>query len=84
MEKETCVTAAQALREEAYIAFFDPPCLLKEDGGLKKPYELTPEQAAAIASHEVRERPDGTRVIKIRFHSKSDSLARLGETPRYL
>ena len=35
-----------------------------------------PEQAAVIACHEVKERPNGIRVISIRFHSKGDSLAR--------
>ena len=55
--KKPTMFVVKTLQEGAYIAFFDPCCLFNEDGSLKGPHELTPEEAAAIACHEVKERP---------------------------
>ena len=74
--RRTEITQDRVLQEEAKIAFFDPRGLFDRNGKLKPINELSADEAAAIASMEITETPEGLKT-RLRFHDKGKSLERI-------
>lgn len=77
LAEKTGITAERVLNELALIGFSDPRAVMDWDCTavtLKRSKDLTRDQAAMVA--EVAQTKDGMR---IKLHSKTDALAKLGQ-----
>ena len=68
----------RVLREVQRIAFFDPRCLVDDEGRPRPLKDLDDDAAAAIESIEVRETRDGT-VTRLRPADKLKALSMLAK-----
>ena len=77
------ISAENALREIARIAFSDARKLFDENGNLKTIADLDDDTAAAIAAVDVMTKTDGESiaccVVKIRFWDKNAALEKLAK-----
>lgn len=82
-DDRTKVTIDRVVAELARVGFSDIRALFNEDGTMKKPHELSGDQAAAIAAIEVDEiREDGAVIghtRKVKFWPKNNALELLGK-----
>lgn len=82
-DERTQVKLDQVIRELARVGFSDVRALFNENGTMKKPHELTGDQAAAIAAIEVDEIGVDGKVVgytrKVKFWPKNGALELLGK-----
>lgn len=82
-DDRTKITIDKVVLELARVGFSDIRALFNQDGTLKKPHELSGDQAAAIAAIEVDEIREEGAVIghtrKVKFWPKTNALELLGK-----
>ena len=71
------ITAERVLREVVRIAFADPRKLVHPDGRPRAVQELDDDTAAAVASIQFYEKPNGHRLLRIRLNDKISALVLL-------